>query len=150
MNEDLDPENGGMPGDETGACGPVTTPEEAKASSGAVSAFQERMDRWTDGVGRGALRGTIDTIVIVWALMFLYVIRGFYVYKPPFSELTIRSLSEFLSEFVLGGIVVSIVFLPFGVVIGGLLGALGLFPKKKKTSEPKKTESAETSRSDWE
>ena len=139
MKEDLTAANGTTPENAGVADGPGTGREEAKAASGGVSAFQEKMDRWTDGVGRGAVRGIIGSLAIGYVLLFGACIKDYFECKPP--------IAEFLVGLGKVAIAVPLFLLPVGVVIGGLLGALGLFPKKKPPSEPKKLESAETSRS---
>ena len=139
MKEDLSAANGTMPENEGVAGGLGTSSEEAKAASGGMSAFQGKMDRWFDGIGRGAVRGIIGSLVIGYVLMFGACIKDYFECKPP--------IAEFLVGLGKVAIAVPLFFLPVGVVIGGLLGAFGLFPEKKKTSEPKKTEKPETMQS---
>ena len=136
MKEDLTVANGTTPENESAR---ATDQEEAKAASGSLLRFQEKMDRWTDGVGRGALRGIIGSLVIGYVLMFGSIIRAYFVCEPPIP------IAVFFVDLCKVAIAVPLFFLPVGVVIGGLLGALGLFPEKKKTSEPQKPENPETS-----
>ena len=123
MKEDLTAANGTTPENAGVADGPGTGREEAKAASGGVSAFQEKMDRWTDGVGRGALRGIIGSLAIGYVLLFGACIKDYFECKPP--------IAEFLVGLGKVAIAVPLFLLPVGVVIGGLLGAFGLFPEKK-------------------
>ena len=88
------------------------------------------MDRWTDGVGRGALRGIIGSLVIGYVLMFGSIIRAYFVCEPPIP------IAVFFVDLCKVAIAVPLFFLPVGVVIGGLLGALGLFPERKHPPEP--------------
>lgn len=95
------------------------------------------MDRWADGVGYGAYRGIIGSLAIGYVLLFGACIKDYFECKPP--------IAEFLVNLGKIAIAVPLFLLPVGVVIGGASRRFGIVPEEKQPSEPKKTESAETS-----
>ena len=120
-----------------------TAPEQA---SGPVPAFQEKMERWTDGVGYGAYRGLICGLFTAWGLAFVLVVFEIaqVVLTHSFGKHDTDTLGESLVNIFLLVLGLSVFFPPAGVIVGAFLGAVGIIRKKKRPPEPPKTESAET------
>ena len=60
--------------DETSADTPENEPEKANAAPGPVTAFQDKMEKWTDRVGYGAYRGLICGLFSALGLDIVLVI----------------------------------------------------------------------------
>lgn len=133
MKEDLSAANGTMPENEGVAGGLGTSSEEAKAASGSVSDFQEKMERWTDRVGYGAYRGLICGLFTAWGLAAVLVV--FWgtqaILTHSYGKQDTTTLGEFLVNSFLLVLGYSVFFPPVGVIIGVFLGAVGIVRKKK-------------------
>ena len=138
MKEDLDPENGRMPGVEIGAGGPGITPEEAKATSDSLAAFQGKMERWTDRVGYGAYRGFICGLFTAWGLAAVQVVFGIIqvVLTHSYGKQDTATFGEFLVKMFFLVVGPSVFFPSIGVIVGAFLGAVGIIRKKKRPPEP--------------
>ena len=112
-----------------------TAPEQA---SGPVPAFQEKMERWTDRVGYGAYRGLIGGLFTAWGLAFLYVIILTVNYLTAQDDLDYEMMTFWEYVTIAGALIIgwTLLFVPAGVIIGALLGAVGIIRKKKHPSEP--------------
>ena len=134
MKEDTVETGGAATECEAGTNNSETGPENAaKAASGGVSAFQEKMDRCFNTIGYGAYRGLICGLFTAWGLAAVSVI-----YRIAQAVLTHsygKHDTDTLGEFLLGlfflvvGLTVS--FAPVGVIVGAFLGAVGGVRKKK-------------------
>ena len=150
MKQNTSVSDGAEPDCKVAAGGPGSRQEEAKAASGSVSAFQEKMERWTDRVGYGAYRGLICGLFTAWGLAaVLVVFRGVQaVLTHSFGKHDTATLGEFLVNMFLLVLGYSVFFPPVGVIVGAFLGAAGIIRKKKRPPEPPKTENAETTQPD--
>ena len=149
MKQDKSATGGAEPDCKVAAGGPGSGPEEAKAASGSVSVFQEKMERWTDRVGYGAYRGLICGLFTAWGLAaVLVVFRGVQaVLTHSFGKHDTDTLGESLVNIFLLVLGFSVFFPPAGVIVGVFLGAVGIVRKKKRPSEQPEQETAETTRS---
>ena len=121
--------------DENSADTPENEPEKADAASGPVTAFQDKMETWTDRVGYGAYRGLICGLFTAWgfAVVVLIVHSAQAALTHSFGKQDTGTLGEMLVNsffFVVG---LTIFVTPVGVIIGAILGAVGIIRKKKKT-----------------
>lgn len=130
--------DGATPENEGAAGGPGSRPEEAKAASGTVSAFQEKMDRWTDRVGYGANRGLVCGLFTAWGLAVVSWI--FKIAEAVLTHSYGKHDTDTLGESLIGLLVLtfglSIFFAPVGVIVEAFLGAAGIIRNKKHSPEP--------------
>jgi ABC-type phosphate transport system permease subunit len=127
----------------TSADTPENEPKKANAAPGPVTAFQDKMEKWTDMVGYGAYRGLICGLFSALGLdIVLVIVRvSQAVLTHSFGKQDTATLGEMLVNsffFVVG---LTIFVTPVGVIIGAILGAAGIIRKKKRPSEPEKPES---------
>lgn len=113
-------------------------PEKARAASGREAAFQDKMETWTDRVGYGACRGLIGGLFTAWGLAFLYVIILTVNYLTAQDDLDYEMMTFWEYVTIAGALIIgwTLLFVPAGVIIGALLGAVGIIRKKKRPSEP--------------
>ena len=114
----------------------------SEQASAPVSAFQEKMERWTDRVGYGAYRGFICGLFTAWGLAFVLVV--FWIAHAAlthsFGKHDTDTLGESLVNILLLVLGLSVFFPPVGVIVGAFLGAAGIIRKKKRPSEPPSSE----------
>ena len=117
---------------------PENGPESAKNASGRVAAFQDKMETWTDRVGYGAYRGLFGGLFTAWGLAFLYVIILTVNYLTAQDDLDYEMMTFWEYVTIAGALIIgwTLLFVPAGVIIGALLGAVGIIRKKKRPSEP--------------
>ena len=109
-----------------------TAPEQA---SGPVPAFQEKMERWTDRVGYGAYRGLICGLFTAWGLAVLYAIVLTVKVLTAQDDLDYEMMTFWEYITIVGALIIgwTLLFVPVGVIVGAILGAVGIIRKKKKT-----------------
>lgn len=131
---------------------PENGPESAKNASGRVAAFQDKMEKWTDRVGYGAYHGLICGLFTAWGFAFLHGIFLIVYFLTAYNRDTSDYDTSMMDYVELGFHVVkengvyliifwTLLFVPAGVIIGAILGAVGIIRKKKRPSEPEKPES---------
>ena len=127
-----------MKEDKTSSDTPENGPESAKKASGPVAAFQDKMETWTDRVGYGACRGLICGLFTAWGLAFLYVIILTVNYLTAQDDLDYEMMTFWEYVTIAGALIIgwTLLFVPVGVIVGALLGAVGIIRKKKRPSEP--------------
>ena len=113
-------------------------PEKASAASGPAAAFQDKMETWTDRVGFGAYRGLFCGLFSAWGLAFLYVIILTVNYLTAQDDLDYEMMTFWEYVTIAGALIIgwTLLFVPAGVIIGAILGAVGIIRKKKRPSEP--------------
>ena len=139
MKEDTVETSGASTECEVGTNKSETGPEnDAKAASGSPTAFQEKMDRWTDRVGYGAYRGLICGLFSAWGYAAVRVVFEIVqvVLTHSFGKQDTGTLGECLVNIFFFVIGLSIFFAPVGVIVGAFLGAAGIVRKKKRLPEP--------------
>ena len=106
-------------------------PEQA---SGPVPAFQEKMERWTDRVGYGAKRGLICGLFTAWGLAVLYAIVLTVKVLTAQDDLDYEMMTFWEYVTIVGALIIgwTLLFVPVGVIVGAILGAVGIIRKKKK------------------
>ena len=114
----------------------------SEQASNPVSAFQEKMERWTDRVGYGAYRGFICGLFTAWGLAFVLVVFEIaqVVLTHSFGKHDTDTLGESLVNIFLLVLGLSVFFTPVGVIVGAFLGAAGIIRKKKCPPEPEPPE----------
>ena len=112
-----------------------TTSEQA---SGPVPAFQEKMERWTDRVGYGAYRGLICGLFTAWGLAVLYAIVLTVKVLTAQDDLDYEMMTFWEYVTIVGALIIgwTLLFVPVGVIVGAILGAVGIIRKKKPANEP--------------
>ena len=127
-----------MKEDKTSSDTPENGPESAKNASGRVAAFQDKMETWTDRVGYGAYRGLFGGLFTAWGLAFLYVIILTVNYLTAQDDLDYEMMTFWEYVTIAGALIIgwTLLFVPVGVIVGALLGAVGIIRKKKRPSEP--------------
>lgn len=128
--------------DENSVDTPENEPEKANAAPGPVTAFQDKMEKWTDMVGYGAYRGLICGLFTAWgfAVVVLIVHSAQVALTHSFGKQDTGTLGEMLVNsffFVVG---LTIFVTPVGVIIGAILGAAGIIRKKKPANDSSSSE----------
>ena len=128
--------------DKTSSEVPENELKSAKATSGPVAAFQEKMDRWTDRVGYGATRGLICGLFTAWGFAVVVVI--IHLAQAALTHSCGKRDTDTLGEmlvnvffFVVG---LTIFVTPVGVIVGAILGAAGIIRKKKPANDSSPSE----------
>ena len=130
------------------------TPDDGIASeqaSGPVAAFQDKMESWTDRVGYGAYRGLFCGLFTAWGLAFLHGIFLIVYFLTAYNRDTSDYDTSMMDYVELGFNVVeengvyllifwSLLFVPVGVIVGAIVGAVGIIRKKKPANEPHPSE----------
>ena len=121
--------------DETSADTPENEPEKANAAPGPVTAFQDKMEKWTDRVGYGAYRGLICGLFSALGLdIVLVIVRSSQaVLTHSFGKRDTDTFGEMLVYLFLLALLLTVVITTTGVIVGAMLGAAGIIRKKKKT-----------------
>ena len=124
--------------DKNDADGSGTRPENAKVAPGTLSAFQEKMDRWFDGVGYGARRGLICGLFTAWglAVVLVFFLIAQAVLTHSFGKHDTDTFGEFLLKLLFFAVMPTFFIAPVGVIAGGFLGAVEVVRKKKRSPEP--------------
>ncbi len=133
MNDNPQPENGTPTDMEHG-----NTPDNGIASeqaSGPMATFQDKMEKWTDRVGYGAKRGLICGLFTAWGFAVLYAIVLTVKVLTAQDDLDYEMMTFWEYVTIVGALIIgwTLLFVPVGVIVGAILGAVGIIRKKKKT-----------------
>ena len=114
----------------------------SEQASDPVPAFQEKMERWTDRVGYGAYRGFICGLFSAWGLAVLYAIVLTVKVLTAQDDLDYEMMTFWEYVTIVGALIIgwTLLFVPVGVIVGAILGAVGIIRKKKPANEPHPSE----------
>ena len=119
--------------DENSVDTPENEPKKANAAPGPVTAFQDKMEKWTDMVGYGAYRGLFCGLFSALGLdIVLVIVRvSQAVLTHSFGKQDTGTLGEMLVYLFLLALLLTVVITTTGVIVGAMLGAAGIIRKKK-------------------